>query len=167
MNTKQEIQQLNRDTQYIRGEREELVNELEGKNMYHNQAQEVSTVEPQSVMEAVLKRLNVKRKCMARKFVMYHLQWSENCDWAHENNVGFIDWLHHFDLIGDGERRVLFLNFSDCRPTTDGEFDEVICRYQVMDFEDGSIAIRRSHEYERGDRGHWQVADVGHERGYA
>lgn len=154
MTPKQQTQAIEKQAQAIREIREEMVselNELEGMNVNMT----AISIDP---MVEVLKNLNVVGKCMARKFVMYYVQWSED-DAAYAERIGFHDWLNKYDLVGSEDHQVAFIGFYNCAPPS---ADKVICRYSIMDFDDGSIAINREHE--RGDGYGWMVADVGRER---
>ena len=74
---------------------------------------------------------------MADTFVAAYKAWADS-----HSQAGFFDWSGSFGLIGDGPNQFLCLCNWDIRPCP----DKSILNYAVIDFEDGSIAVRRNHQ---------------------
>lgn len=86
---------------------------------------------------------------MATLFVQYYADWHDS---DADNQSDFHDHLKARDLLGDGDGQISFLSWWHCLP-----LDRPIASvtdYAVMDFHDGSIAVRRNH----GDELRWLVA---------
>jgi hypothetical protein len=92
------------------------------------------------------------KKSMAEMFVSFYNEW-DNSDLTVPS---FFDFLKNTNRIGLDDDQICFLQFWSTRPVLENrdKFADVICDYAVMDFEDGSIAIRRNHDRESN----WLVA---------
>lgn len=73
---------------------------------------------------------------MSSRFVEAYARWQDNPD-----SPSFFDWAKEQSLLGDGDGQFLcFTNWS-LRPDP----EKSILDYALIDFEDGSLAIRRNH----------------------